>query len=154
DRQFAELSAHRQRATSDAGVWKLPRGDAYYAWALGAGTTTQLSPEEIHKMGQEQLRALQSEMDGILKGMGLTAGTVGERMTGLARDERYQFPEGDQGRAQILAYLEGRIADMRKRLPRAFATLVPGRLEIKRLPPEVEPGAPGAYGGPGTVDGK
>ena len=34
DRQIAELEAHRKRATSDAGVWKLPRGDEYYAWAL------------------------------------------------------------------------------------------------------------------------
>jgi len=154
NRQFDELTAHRQRATSDAGVWKLPDGDAYYAWALSAGTTTRLTPDEIHQMGQEQLRALQGEMDGILKGLGHTAGTVGERMAALAKEKRYQFPEGDEGRAQILAYLESRIADMRTRLPLAFATLVPGRLEIKRIPPEAEPGAPGAYGGPGTIDGK
>jgi uncharacterized protein (DUF885 family) len=105
-------------------------------------------------MGQEQLKELQGEMDGILRGLNLTAGTVGERMSALAKDKRYQFPEGDQGRAQIMQYLEGRIADMRTRLPRAFATPVSGKLEIKRLPPEVEPGAPGAYGGPGTIDGK
>jgi uncharacterized protein (DUF885 family) len=154
DRQFAELSSHRQHATGDAGVWKLPQGDAYYAWALSAGTTTKLTPDEIHQMGQEELRALQSQMDTILKGMGLTAGTVGERMVGLSKQKRFQFPEGDEGRKQIMAYLEGRIADIRKRLPRAFATLVPGRLEIKRMPPEVEPGAPGAYGGAGTIDGK
>jgi len=154
NRQFDELNAHRKRATSDAGVWKLPDGEAYYAWALSAGTTTHLTPDEIHRMGQEQLRELQGEMDGILKGMGNTAGTVGERMAALAKEKRYQFPEGDEGRAQILAYLNGRIADMRTRLPRAFETLVAGRLEIKRLPPEVEPGAPGAYGGPGTIDGK
>jgi uncharacterized protein (DUF885 family) len=154
ERQFAELSAHRRRATGDAGVWKLPQGDEYYAWALSAGTTTQMTPDEVHQMGQEQLRALQSEMDGILKGIGLSAGTVGERMTALGKQQRFQFPEGDAGRAQIMAYLQERIADVRKRLPRAFATLVPGRLEIKRMPPEVEPGAPGAYGGPGTIDGK
>jgi uncharacterized protein (DUF885 family) len=153
-RQFDELTKHRKRATSDAGVWKLPDGDAYYAWALSAGTTTHLTPDEIHRMGQEQLKELQSEMDGILRAMGSTNGTVGERMAALAKDKRYQFPEGDEGRAQIMSYLEGRIADMRTRLPRAFATLVAGRLEIKRLPPEVEPGAPGAYGGPGTIDGK
>jgi uncharacterized protein (DUF885 family) len=154
NRQFDELTAHRKRATGDAGVWKLPDGDAYYAWALSAGTTTHLTPDEIHRMGQEQLKELQGEMDGILRGLNLTAGTVGERMSALAKDKRYQFPEGDQGRAQIMQYLEGRIADMRTRLPRAFATPVSGKLEIKRLPPEVEPGAPGAYGGPGTIDGK
>jgi uncharacterized protein (DUF885 family) len=154
DRQIAELEAHRKRATSDAGVWKLPRGDEYYAWTLRAGTTTQMTPEQIHTMGQEELRALQSEMDGILKKQGLTQGTVGERMTALGKDQRYKFADSDEGRAKVMEYLNGRITDIRKRLPRAFATMVPGNLEIKRMAPEVEPGAPGAYGGPGTIDGK
>lgn len=154
DRQIAELENHRQRATSDAGVWKLPQGDAYYAWTLTAGTTTRMTPEQIHSRGQEELRALQSEMDGILKKQGLTQGTVGERMTALGKDPRYQFPDSDEGRKKLMAYLEERIKDMRSRLPRAFNTLVPGNLEIKRMPPEVEIGAPGAYGGAGTIDGK
>ena len=154
DRQIAELEAHRKRATSDAGVWKLPRGDEYYRWALKAGTTTTMTPEQIHTMGQEELRALQSEMDGILKKQGLTQGTVGERMTALGKDQRYKFANSDEGRAKVMEYLNGRITDIRKRLPRAFATMVPGNMEIKRMAPEVEPGAPGAYGGPGTIDGK
>jgi uncharacterized protein (DUF885 family) len=154
DRQIAELESHRKRASSDAGVWKLPRGDEYYAWALRAATTTQMTPEQIHAMGQEELRVLQSEMDGILKKQGLTQGTVGERMTALGKDKRYKFADSDEGRAKVMEYLNGRIVDIRKRLPRAFATMVPGNLEIKRMAPEVEPGAPGAYGGPGTIDGK
>jgi uncharacterized protein (DUF885 family) len=154
DRQLAELVAHRKRATADAGVWKLPQGDAYYAWALRAATTTRMTPDEIHARGQEELAALQAEMDTILKGQGLTRGTVGERMAALGKDRRYQFPDDDTGRAQIMALLENRVADMRERLPRAFATLVPGHFEIKRMAPEVEPGAPGAYGGPGSIDGK
>ena len=154
DRQIAELEAHRKRATSDAGVWKLPRGDEYYAWSLRAATTTQMTPEQIHTVGQEELRALQSEMDGILKKQGLTQGTVGERMTALGKDRRYKFADSDAGRAKVMEYLNGRVVDMRKRLPRAFATMVPGNFEIKRMAPEVEPGAPGAYGGPGTIDGK
>lgn len=154
DRQIAELEKHRKRATSAAGVWKLPQGDAYYAWTLTAGTTTRMTPEQIHSRGQEELRALQSEMDGILKKQGLTQGTVGERMTALGKDPRYQFADSDEGRKKLMAYLEERIKDMRSRLPRAFNTMVPGNLEIKRMPPEVEPGAPGAYGGPGTIDGK
>lgn len=154
DRQIAEIESQRQRATSDAGVWKLPQGDAYYAWALSASNTTRQTPDEIHALGQEQLRELQSEMDAILRRMGMTAGTVGERMTALGKQKVYQFADSDEGRARAMAFLHERVRDVRKRLPRAFATLVPGRLEIKRMPPEVEPGAPGAYGGAGTIDGK
>jgi uncharacterized protein (DUF885 family) len=154
DRQIAELEAHRKRATADAGVWKLPRGDEYYAWALRAGTTTRMTPDEIHQRGQEELRVLQSEMDAILKKQGMSQGSVGERMTALGKQERFRFEESDAGRAKLMAYLDSRVADMRTRLPRAFATLVPGNFEIKRMAPEIEPGAPGAYGGPGTIDGK
>ncbi|HEX6638460.1 MAG TPA: DUF885 family protein [Steroidobacteraceae bacterium] len=154
DRQIAELEAHRRQSTADAGVWKLPRGDEYYAWALRAGTTTRMTPDEIHERGQEELRELQSRMDTILRKEGYSKGTVGERMSALAREKRFQFAQTDAERARLMKFLAERVADMRTRLPRAFATLVPGFFEIKRLPPEVEPGAPGAYGGPGTIDGK
>jgi uncharacterized protein (DUF885 family) len=154
ERQLAELDAHRRLATSDAGVWKLPRGDEYYAWTLRASTTTRMTPDEIHKRGEQELRELQSEMDRILRKQGLKQGTVGERMSALGKDLRFGFADSDAGRARLMAFLEGRVADMRTRLPRAFATLVPGFFEIKRMPPEVEPGAPGAYGGAGTIDGK
>jgi uncharacterized protein (DUF885 family) len=154
DRQIEELLAHRRRATSDAGVWKLPRGDEYYAWTLRAGTTTNMTPDQVHARGREELRELQSRMDGILRKEGLTQGTVGERMTALGKEPRFAFEESDAGRAKLMAYLNARVADMRTRLPRAFATLVPGNFEIKRMAPEVEPGAPSAYGGPGSIDGK
>ena len=154
DRQIAELQAHRRRANGDAGVWKLPRGDEYYAWALRAGTTTRMTPEEIHQRGQEELHALQSEMDAILKKQGMTQGSVGERMTALGKQKRFHFPESDAGRAQMMKVLNDRVADMRTRLPRAFAISVPAFFEIKRMAPEIEPGAPGAYGGAGSIDGK
>ncbi|HKE96994.1 MAG TPA: DUF885 family protein [Povalibacter sp.] len=154
DRQIAELESHRKHATSDAGVWKLPRGDEYYTWVLAAATTTRMTPEQIHDLGQQELKALHAEMDAILKKQGMTQGTVGERMTALGKQQRFHFAEGDAGRAEIMKFLNQRVADIRSRLPRAFATLVPGNLEVKRMPPEVEPGAPGAYGGAGTIDGK
>jgi uncharacterized protein (DUF885 family) len=153
-RQNAELDAHRKRATPDAGVWKLPHGDEYYAWCLRAGTTTRMTPEEIHERGKHELAELQSRMDSILRKEGFTQGTVGDRMNGLARQARFQFEQSDEGRAKLMKFLADRVADMRTRLPRAFATQVPGFFEIKRMQPEVEPGAPGAYGGPGTMDGK
>jgi uncharacterized protein (DUF885 family) len=153
DRQIEELKRQRPQASSDAGVWRLPEGDAYYAWALRAGTTTNLDPAHVHQMGLDQLAALQARMEPLLRAQGLTQGTPGERMTALGKDPRNLFANTDAGRQEILAYVNGRLADVRTRLPRAFATLGPGNLLVKRVDPAIENGAPDGYAGPGTIDG-
>ena len=153
DRQIAEMERHRSRATGDAGVWKLPDGEAYYAWALRAGTTTRMSPGDVHQTGLDEVKVLQAEMDTILRGQGYSEGTVGARMTALGRDTRYLYPDTDAGRAEIMALLNRRVDEIRALMPRAFNTLVRGNVEVRRLPPEEEPGAPAAYGGAGTIDG-
>lgn len=153
DRQIAELKRHRAKATSDAGVWKFPDGEAYYAWALRAATTTTMAPDEVHKAGREELKALQSEMNTILKKLGYSKGTVGARMTALGKDPKFLYPDNDAGRQEILAYMTRTIEDMKAKMPQAFHTLVRGNVEVKRLPLAEEPGAPGAYGGAGSIDG-
>src|SRR5260221_5908296 len=153
-RQIDELKAERAKATDIPGMWSRPHGGEYYRWALKASTTTNLSPDEVHLMGLDQLAELQGRMDPLLKSLGYTQGSVGERMQALARDPSYKFSEGDKGRAEILAYIQERLAKNRAVLPRAFNTLVPGHLEVKRMSPEQEPGAPAAYGGAGSIDGK
>jgi uncharacterized protein (DUF885 family) len=153
-RQLDELKQHRAVATSDAGVWHFKDGDAYYAWALKAGTTTKRTPDEIHQLGQEQVKAIQARMEEIMAKQGMIGGTVGERMAALGKDPAQLYPNTAAGREQLLAYLNGRIADIRTRLPQAFATMVPGRLVIKRVPPSIEAGAPGGYASAGSIDGK
>jgi uncharacterized protein (DUF885 family) len=153
ERQLAELRAQRRRATNDAGMAQRPDGEAWYSWGLKASTTTSMTPDEVHQMGLRELAELHGQMDPILRKIGYTKGSVGERMNGLAKDKRYQFSEGDKGRAEIMAYIEEWLGKWRALTPRAFNTLVPARLEVKRLPPEEEPGAPGAYGGAGSPDG-
>jgi len=151
--QLAELIRQRAKATSDAGMHARPKGEAFYAWALRASTTTRMTPDEIHKLGLEALAELQGRMDPILRGLGYTSGTVGERMTALGKDPRFQFPDNDAGRAQIIAFIQKRLAYIRAQMPRAFSRQVAGNLEVRRLPLSEEPGAPGAYGGPGSIDG-
>jgi uncharacterized protein (DUF885 family) len=153
ERQVAELTAERALARSAPGMWAQPGGDAYYAWALKASTTTTMTPDEVHQMGLDELRALQGRMDPILKSLGYTKGSVGERMQALGKDPRYKFSPGDKGRAEIMAFIEERVRIIRTKLPQMFNTLVKGNLEVRRLPPEEEPGAPGAYGGAGSIDG-
>ncbi|WP_292966265.1 DUF885 domain-containing protein [Novosphingobium sp. UBA1939] len=153
ERQIAELRRQRASATSDAGMSTRPDGEAWYAWALRASTTTRMTPDEIHQLGQEELKALQARMDPILRGLGYTKGTVGERMTALGNDPRFQFPDNDEGRAQIVAFIQKRLDFIRGKLPLAFRKLARGNVEVRRLPLAEEPGAPGAYGGPGSIDG-
>ncbi|MFM2300587.1 MAG: hypothetical protein RLZZ84_323 [Pseudomonadota bacterium] len=153
ERQLAEIKLQRTLATADAGLWARPHGDEFYAWALRASTTTRRTPDEVHALGLEQLEMLHARMDPILKSLGYTQGTVGERMTALGADPRFKFPNTDQGRQQIIALMQGKIDFIRGKLPLAFRTLVRGNLEIRRLPPAEEAGAPGAYGGAGSIDG-
>jgi uncharacterized protein (DUF885 family) len=153
DRQLSELKTQRASATNDAGMWARPHGDEYYRWALEASTTTTMTPDEIHELGKSELQRLHAEMDGILKTVGYSDGPVGARMQALAKDPRYQFSAGDKGRAEIMAFIQNRLDWIKAQMPRAFNTVVNPNMEVKRLPPEEEPGAPGAYGGPGSIDG-
>jgi uncharacterized protein (DUF885 family) len=154
ERQIGELQAQRAVATNDPGIGARPRGDEYYRWALKASTTTSMSPDEIHNLGQAELKQLHAQMDAILKEIGLSTDSVGERMQALAKDPRYKFAEGDKGRAEIMAFISERLAWIRSQMPRAFNTVVNPNMEVRRLPPEEEPGAPAAYGGAGSIDGK
>jgi len=153
ERQLAEMKAQRARATMDAGMWARPGGDEWYAWGLRASTTTRMTPDEIHAMGRDELAELHGRMDPILKKLGYTQGSVGDRMNALAKDPKYKFPDNDAGRAEIVAYIQTWLGKIRAQLPRAFRTLVKGNVEVKRLPLAEEPGAPAAYGGAGSIDG-
>lgn len=154
ERQLAELKEARQVATDDPGISARPHGEEFYRWALKASTTTAMTPDEIHELGLAELRDFHARMDPILKEIGYTTGSVGERMKALAEDPTYQFSEGDTGRAEILAFIRERLDWINAQLPRAFNTIVHPNMEVKRLPPEEEPGAPGAYGGAGSIDGR
>jgi uncharacterized protein (DUF885 family) len=153
-RQLTEIRAQRAIARPEAGLATRPHGAQWYAWGLRASTTTRRSPEDLHAMGVTQLAELQGRMDTILKGFGLTQGSVAERAIALQHRPEFVFPNNDEGRQQIVAYMHAKLDAIRPRLPRAFRRLVRGNLEIRRLPLAQEPGAPAAYGGPGSIDGK
>jgi uncharacterized protein (DUF885 family) len=152
-RQVDTLKELRPRATHEAGVGKLPQGEAYYRWMLKAGTTTNKTPGEVHQLGLDQVELISSQMDQLLRKQGLSSGTVGERMGALCKDPRYLYSNDEAGRAQLLDYLNALVADMRTRLPRAFATMQKADLLIKRVPPSIEAGSPDGYEEDGPLDG-
>ena len=153
DRQIALVTGLRKAAVQDAGVWRLPKGDEYYADALMNATTSTYTPEEVHKMGLEQVADISAQIDAILKTQGMTKGSVGERLTALNHDPKQLYPNTDPGRAKLIADLNLGIQDMQKRLPRAFATLPKAALEIKRVPPFIQDGAANGYYNSAALDG-
>jgi len=154
ERQLVELKLERSVADMDPGMWSQPSGPEWYAWGLRAATTTRMTPDEIHATGLRELDEIHARMDTLLQGAGYAQGSVGARMRQLAEDPRYKFKEGDPGRAEIMAFINERLAWIKAQMPRAFNTLVNPNMEVRRLPPAEEPGGPGAYGGAGSKDGK
>ncbi|MBS0333030.1 MAG: DUF885 domain-containing protein [Proteobacteria bacterium] len=151
--QLATLKSLQPKASHDAGVWRLPQGDAYYRWLLRESTTTNLTPDEVHNMGLEQNKAIEARMDGLLRAQGLTSGSVGERMTALGKDPKYLFPNTDAGREQLIAYLNGLIANVRPRLSKAFTIRLKAPVVVKRVPVDIQDGAGQGYMNTGSIDG-
>ncbi|THD67312.1 DUF885 family protein [Phenylobacterium sp.] len=151
--QLATLKGLQPRSGHDAGVWRLPNGEAYYRWLLKQGTTTSLTPDEVHNMGLEQNKAIEARMDGLLRAQGLTQGSVGERMTALGKDPKYLFPNTDAGREQLIAYLNGLIAGVRPKLPKAFNLKLKAPVIVKRVPVDIQDGAGQGYMNSGSIDG-
>jgi uncharacterized protein (DUF885 family) len=154
DRQLAEIRAQRAVATDAAGLGTRPHGPEWYAWGLRAGTTTRRTPADIHALGRAQLIELHAQMDVILKDFGLTQGSVAERSAQLQKRPEIAFSDDDAGRAQIVAYMQGKIDAIRPRLPQAFRTLVKGNLEIRRMPLAEEPARPRPMAGRGRSTGR
>ena len=151
--QAAMIEALKHGARTTAGVGGLPDGHAYYARCLAFHTSTDLTPDAAHAIGLEEVKAISAEARMVLDRQGVTRGTVGQGVKALWTDSRYQFPDTDAGRAEVLAFIQGRLDDIKTRLPRAFSALPRTPLEVRRVPQEIELGAPGAYSQGGSIDG-
>jgi uncharacterized protein (DUF885 family) len=145
DRQAAALRELRPHALHDAGVAHLPQGPKLYEVALREGTTTDMTPEEVHQLGLTQAKDLSAQMEVILKAQGLTQGSVAERAQALARDPQYLYPNNEDGRAQIIEYCNGLIKQLQPHLPQYFRLRPKAPVEVRRVPAYTEAGAPGGY---------
>src|SRR5215471_10478595 len=154
DRQMALVKQMQTKATHDAGVWKLPKGDMFYADSLISWTTSSMSPAEIHQTGLEIIKKHTAEIDAIMKAHGMTQGTVGQRLRAMYGDPKYRYPNTDAGKEKLLADLNQKVQTVHAKLPGYFRAMPKANVVIKRIPKYTEQSQPGGYYQPGSIDGK
>ena len=152
-RQIELMKSLRAKAVHDAGVWRLPSGEAYYAASLKQWTTSKITPDEAHKTGLDLVATLCGRIDELLKQQGMTQGSVGERMRALYDDPKYRYPNTDEGKVKLIADLNVKVKTVQAKLPGYFKTLPKASVEIRRVPAYIEAGAPGGYYQGGALDG-
>ena len=140
-------------ATHDAGIWRLPNGEAIYAANLRSNTTTQYSPEEIHATGLAEVDRIEGEMLDILDSQGVMGDSFAERIRVLMDDPAHQFPNTDVGRAGMIAYLEAFDQKVMAIAADYFVTIPPQPLEIVRVPEYSQDSSPGGYYNGPALDG-
>ena len=140
-------------ATHDAGIWRIPNGEKIYQAALRSNTTTNMTADEIHNIGLEEVARIETEMDAILQGEGLTEGPLSERVAAMMTRADQIYEDSDTGRAAMISYLERLNEDIMAKAGDYFVTLPPQPLEIKRIPEFTQDGAPGGYYNGPALDG-
>ena len=140
-------------ATHDAGIWRLPDGEAIYATNLRSNTTTQYSADQIHQTGLAEVDRIEGEMLDILDSQGIGGEDFASRIRMLMTDPAHQFPNTDEGRDEMIAYLEAFDQKVIAIAADYFITIPPQPLEIVRVPEYSQDSSPGGYYNGPALDG-
>lgn len=133
DRVSAWLAADRANTSPDAkGVDSLPNGAAYYDAMLKQMTTTDMTADEIHELGLQEVARIRKEMEAIKNAVGFK-GDLEEFFTFMRTDRRFYFPNTDEGREEYLALARTYLDGMNKKLPEYFGILPKAPLEVRRV---------------------
>ena len=152
DTLLAAWSAIEPRATGNQGAWSLPQGAAYYNAQLRQRTTTNLTAQQIHQIGLDQLTRIHREMQAIMDQVGFH-GTLQDFFHHITTDPEFRYPDTEAGRQQFLSDARAAIARVMAAAPRYFRRLPRAPLEVRPVESFRTATAPVAFYNPGTADG-
>ncbi|KUJ81613.1 DUF885 domain-containing protein [Microbulbifer flavimaris] len=138
------LGELEKKATTDDGAWKFPEGDDYYAHRLNVYTTTDMTADEIHKTGLEEVERIHGEMRGIMKQVGFE-GSLQEFFEFMRTDEQFYYPNTEEGKERYLKEATALIDNMKERLDELFITKPKAELTVKAVEPFREKSAGKAF---------
>ena len=131
---------------ADAGLWRLPDGEAAYAAALAQYTTTTLGAREIHAIGLREVARLESEMDRVLRSLGRRDGSVAERFRLL--EAELQPPAEPDPRPALLAMYAAYVREAQERATPLFGRVPRAPVEVRRMPQLTERTSAASYSTP------
>jgi len=147
-RGLSLLQGQLPRTTNDAGLWRLKDGDKAYAAELHFYTTTDLTADQIHEIGLQQVARIEGEMDRLLRQIGRSQGSVKERVEKLRADLAYPNWSSDDSRAQIMRDVDGIITDAQRRAAGLFDVQPKAPVIARPFPRFRENNAAANYNGP------
>jgi uncharacterized protein (DUF885 family) len=128
-----EALEHQKRLTPEGdGVWRLPDGEAWYQNRLNWFTTTDLTAEEVHKIGLENVARIHDAMREIMAEVNFE-GDLNAFFRFMREDERFYLPATPEGRQQYLDKAKSAIDEMREALPDYFGILPKAPMVVKRV---------------------
>jgi uncharacterized protein (DUF885 family) len=95
------LATENAKASEDAGLWRFPKGAEVYAFFLRRYTTTNLTPDEIHQKGLDEVARIGAEMEKLFRKLGYNQGSEMEKWQKLQDDHVY--PDAPDVRTRVLA---------------------------------------------------
>jgi uncharacterized protein (DUF885 family) len=154
ERLIAHFVALDDKVEGNYGAWSLPNGDEYYRLSLKLMTTTDYSPEYIHRLGLSEVDRIQAEILDILQSEGWdVSGGFTAAINELKENPRFYFSDTAEGRDQILAEYDALIEDISEGLEPWFMTIPEASVEVRRVPEFKEKTAPGGYYERPAMDG-
>ena len=126
------LREQEQRATTDDGVWKWPEGKAFYAFALKRTTTTDMTAQEIHQLGLDEVARIHNEMREIMKQVHFQ-GDLQDFFRFMREDPQFYYPNTDEGKQAYLDSATTIIDNMRSRLDELFIAKPEANIVVKRV---------------------
>jgi len=134
------------------GVHALPQGKEYYQRQLHFFTHSDMTAEEVHQLGLDEVARIKGEMDEIREQLGFDD-SLQDLFAYVRDDGRFYYPNTDRGREAYLLEVERLLKEMSTRLPEYFGLLPKAALEVKRVEPYRERDGAAQFYQVGTADG-
>jgi len=152
-RVIAFMERDRANAPAKAtGVGGLPDGAEYYASRLRLNTTTDLTAEQVHQIGLDDIRRLRGEMEAIREQVGFE-GDLQAFFEHVRTGDFNYFPQGDEGAKAYIDAATAAIETIEGQLPAYFGLLPKAGLEVRRVEAFREQDGGAQHYRPGTPDG-